>query len=186
MEFDISFEMPPFHLKEADWWFDHLEEAFEVFDLLTIEEKINYLLPYFNSNWVQKIKHILRAPKNYDRYGMIKDLIMKAFHKDRKKRMDRLKDYVPPTDKCPSEVFKEMKKIGPGETGLKLTETMWRTHYLKYDKYFKREEPCIFDRLVIVADLCWERERLKEKYKYYTLRKVPKGNFSKRAKTIRV
>lgn len=118
-------QLPTFMKDRPDIWFFLIESEFTASRIRSDDVKYNATLRALDADTLQQITDIISAPPIVDKYGTLKEVIIKRTAESRQKQMHRLLNDLVLGDKKPSQLLREMKDLAANSINDEMLHNLW-------------------------------------------------------------
>lgn len=121
----VSIKPPAFWKNDPKLWFHQLEAQFQIAGIVQDLTKYNYVVSAIDTEVLQHISECLTNPPETDRYGNIKERLIRTFSDSQERQLRKLLSEIELGDKKPSQLLNEMNRLGGSAVSKELLKTLW-------------------------------------------------------------
>lgn len=121
----FNLKVPEFSFDDPELWFALLEGQFENFGITGDNMKFNNVLTHLDIKAAKEVKDIIVNPPATDRYGKIKNELIKRLAASHDKKVKQLLDHEELGDRRPSQFLRHLQDLAGASVPSEFLRTIW-------------------------------------------------------------
>ena len=124
----LNLKLPAFWTSQPEVWFAQAEAQFHIRSITADATKYYYVVSALDQPTAGRLLDVLQSPPAEDKYGHLKQQVLRAFSLTRRDRAARLLNMASLGlgDRKPSEILAEMRSLAAGHTCMLFEEVFLR------------------------------------------------------------
>ena len=112
----VTVQLPPFWQDDPISWFQVLDSTFATRGIKDPVTKFHYAMSELDSATCRTIRDVARRPVGQESFALLKATLCNAFEESSETRLDKLLALNQLEDRKPSELVRELRRFGDGES----------------------------------------------------------------------
>lgn len=123
--FKVGVRVPPFWPEEPEIWFSQIEGQFAIAGITSDVTKFHYVISQLDRQFSKEVKDIITQPPASNKYGKIKDELIKRLGDSSEKKSQQLLMHEELGDRKPSQFLRHLQDLAGKQVTEEFLRTMW-------------------------------------------------------------